>query len=487
MSDRAPHVVVVGAGIAGLSAARALVAATSPPARSRGRPRVRVSVLDGAARVGGALLAESLDGIPVDVGAEALLARRPEALELARAVGLGADIVHPVTTQAWIWSRGALRTLPAGTLLGVPGDLHALAASGVLSLAELARVPLDHYLPGRTLEEDVSVGSWVGARVGRGVVDRLVEPLLGGDYAGRADQLSLQMTLPQLYAAARHESSLLAAVRRVQAGAPAAPAATPVFAGIRGGVGRLPTAVARTITAQPGTEVRTGVTVRALRRARQGWHLTVGSRQAPEALDADAVILAVPGPPAARLLVDLVPVSAVELALLDYASIALVTFVLPAGAIPASTRGSGFLVPPVERRLAKAATFATSKWAWSAQAAKGRTVVRVSIGRAGDVQDLQREDAELVALARRELTAVAGVRGVALAAEVTRWGGSLPQYAPGHRDMVEHLRASLRRYPTLALCGAAYDGVGVPACIASGTAAATKTLAALAALAQRRG
>jgi oxygen-dependent protoporphyrinogen oxidase len=476
MSDRVPHIVVVGAGIAGLSAARALTAVVGP--------RLRVTVLEGASRIGGALLTANLDGTTVDLGAEALLARRPEAIELARAVGLGSDLVHPARTQASIWSRGALRPLPAGTLLGVPGDLRALAESGLLTLAELARIPLDHYLPGAALQHDVAVGAWVGRRVGSAVVDRLVEPLLGGVYAGRADRLSLEMALPQLYAAARRESSLLAAVRTVQvaAGEGSAswpPAGMPVFAGIRGGVGRLPVAVAAAVTAHPRARLRTHARVRTLAPRPRGWRLTLGSAHAPEVLDADAVILAVPGPPAARLLLDLAPVAAADLALLDYASVALVTLVLPAGALPAAIRGSGFLVPPIEGRLAKAATFSTRKWSWSARAAAGRTVVRVSVGRAGEARDLQREDTELVALARRELAEAAGIRGRPLAAEVTRWGGALPQYAPGHREMVERLRAALRRHPTLALCGAAYDGVGVPACVASGTTAAAAVLAAL--------
>jgi oxygen-dependent protoporphyrinogen oxidase len=475
MSTRAPHVVVVGAGIAGLSAAWALTAA-----RGVGLTRARVSVLEGGPRIGGALRTANLDGVEVDVGAEALLARRTEAVALARAVGLGADLVQPATAQASIWSRGALRALPSGTLLGIPGDLRALAASGVLSLAELARVPLDHYLPGGALDHDVAVGSWVGRRVGHAVVDRLVEPLLGGVYAGRADQLSLEMALPRLFAVARSEPSLLAAVRAVQAASPPHLAGEPMFVGIRGGVGRLPAAVAAAVTKHPRARLRTAATVRALARTPTGWRLTVGSAHAPELLHADAVILAVPGPPAARLLADLVPAAAAELALLDYASVVLVTLVLPGDAIPTAVRGSGFLVPPVERRLAKAATFSSRKWAWSAQAAGGRTVVRVSVGRAGESRDVHREDTELVALARRELAAAAGVSGVPLAAEVTRWGGSLPQYAPGHRELVERLRASLRRHPTLALCGAAYDGVGVPACVASGTAAGARVAAALA-------
>ena len=461
-----PVVAVVGGGISGLAAARAVALA---------RPDARVLVLEAADRVGGKLAVSDVAGAPVDAGAENMLARAPDGVALAAEVGLALEA--PATTAAQVFSRGALHPLPTGTVLGVPADLTALARSGVLSPLGLNRVPLDLVLPGGPLlagpEDDVSVGDLVAARLGREVVERLVDPLLGGVYAGRAHRLSLAATVPALHAALVGSRSLLMAARRVRAAAPVSDA--PVFVTVAGGMGRLPAAVAAT----PGVEVRTGVTVRALaRRAGGGWSLVTGPVPAPERLDVDAVVLAVPAAPAARLLAEHAPAAAARLGTLEYAGVALVTLALPRSRVH-MPRGSGLLVPAVEGYAVKAVTSYSAKWAWARSAAPDLTLVRCSLGRAGETTVLQRDDAGLVALARRDLAALTGVAAEPVDSRVTRWGGGLPQYAVGHRGLVAQVRSALAGLPELAVCGAAYDGVGIPACIASGRRAAAAVLAGL--------
>jgi oxygen-dependent protoporphyrinogen oxidase len=187
---------------------------------------------------------------------------------------------------------------------------------------------------------------------------------------------------------------------------------------------------------------------------------------------ADAVVLALPARPASRLLATEVPPAATELAAIDHASVGLVTLAYPRAAFARVRPGSGFLVPPVEGRLAKGVTVSSAKWRWVAAAEPGTVVARVSIGRYGDEQDLQRDDRELVKLAAGELTELAGVRGSPIDALVTRWGGGLPQYAVGHGDRVRRIGDAVAATPGLAVCGAAYAGVGVPACIATARRAA---------------
>ncbi|MDT7549932.1 MAG: protoporphyrinogen/coproporphyrinogen oxidase [Actinomycetota bacterium] len=441
-------VVVVGGGMSGLAAAHAL------------RGLANVIVLEASGRVGGKLRVSDVGGVPVDEGADALLRRVPDAVALAAQVGLGNDLVSPASGEAFVRSRGRLRPLPVGTLLGVPGDLAALARSEVLSAAALARVPVDLIARGAVTVEDVSVGEIVTRRLGREVVERLVDPLLGGVYAGRADQLSLQATLPPLAAALTRQRSLVLAVREARV----ATVEGPVFAGLPGGLGRLPAAVA---TAS-GAEVRVATTVRDLHRTAAGWRVVTGSAASPSYVDADAVIVAVPAAPAARLLRDVAPAAAAELAGIDYASVAIVTLVL-AGSAPG--RGSGYLIPAVEGLTTKAVTFTSRKWDWYAGDV---TVVRASVGRYGEEIDLQRDDDELTALVHRELELVVGPAGRLLDSRVTRWGGGLPQYAVGHLDRVRRIRAALPA--GLAVAGAAYDGVGVPAVIRSGTGAAAVVL-----------
>ena len=208
------HVVVVGGGIAGLAAAWSL-----HEEAGRGGPPLRVTVLEATGQVGGKLRVSDLAGVAVDEGAESLLLRRPEAVALARAAGLGSDLEDAATTSASVWTRGRMHPLPRATVMGVPSDLRSLAASGLLTGRELSRVPVDSWLPRTRIGDDISVGRYVAARMGRAVVDRLVEPLLGGVYAGRADDLSLEATLPQLAPQARRERSLLAAARASRAAA----------------------------------------------------------------------------------------------------------------------------------------------------------------------------------------------------------------------------------------------------------------------------
>lgn len=456
-----PRVIVIGGGIAGLAAAARLSGADGSP------PTARVTLLEAGDRLGGKLRSGELAGIPVDLGAESMLARRPEAVELARAVGLGPALNPPATAKAAIWTRGALRPMPTGHLMGVPGDLDALAASGVVSAEGMARIAEDlTRAPGAAAEDDddVAVGAYIGARLGREVVERLVEPLLGGVYAGHADRLSLRAAVPQLLPSARRGGSLIASVRAIQAAAPANPA--PVFQGIDGGVGRLPLAVADACRAA-GAELRLGTEVRALRRTWTGWSVRTDTAE----LTADAVVLAVPAPVAARLLAAEAPAAAAELAAVEYAGMALVTLAFRRDEL-GPLRGSGFLVPPVDGRSIKASTFSSNKWGWLDRAAPDSFVLRTSVGRHGEEQDLDLDDAELVARSLRDLGTAAGIAAVPYASTVTRWRAGLPQYPVGHLDRVARIEKLTAELPGLALCGAAYRGVGIPACVASGRRAA---------------
>ncbi|MGW1373830.1 protoporphyrinogen oxidase [Streptomyces sp. NPDC002446] len=477
-TDRGPgsigHVVVVGGGISGLAAAHRLLDGGA-----------RVTVLEASDRLGGKLRTGEIAGVPVDLGAESMLARRPEAVELARAVGLGERLQPPTTATASLWTRDALRPMPKGHVMGVPGDLGPLAASGVISPEGLARIEEDARLPRTEVGDDVAVGEYVARRLGREVVDRLVEPLLGGVYAGDAYKISLRAAVPQLFEAARSSRSLLDGVRGIQARAAAAahvtgPAATgsvqdsPVFMGIAGGIGTLPGAVADAVRAKGG-EIRTGAPVTAVQRSADGWRIVLDG--AP--LTADAVVLATPAQATARLLAAESTSAAAELAAVEYASMALVTMVFRRAEMTRPLTGSGFLVPPVDGHKIKASTFAGNKWGWIGDADPDLFVLRTSIGRYGDEEDLAREDAELVAFSRADLRAAVGLTATPVAAEVTRWTGGLPQYPVGHLARVARIQGAVAQLPGLRVCGALYEGVGIPACIASARKAADDILGTL--------
>jgi oxygen-dependent protoporphyrinogen oxidase len=441
-----------------------------------------VTVLEGSPRLGGKLSVSDVGGVAVDAGAEALLARRPEGVGLIGELDLSGELQTPGTTAAGIWTRGRIRTLPRRQFMGVPADFDDLAASGILSGDGLTRARQDLSLPDSARNGDESVASRVGGRFGIEVVDRLVEPLLGGVYAGRCEDLSFEATLPARAQAARGRRSLTQAAASMLGPAPsegeAGSAAPPVFTTLTGGLGTLPAALAKA----SGADVRTSSMVRELGRKGRGWRLTVGSAHDPQQLDADAVIVAVPGRPASRLLANVAATASAALDEIRYASMAIVTLAYPEAAFDPLVTGSGFLVPAVDGRVIKAATFSTVKWPHLRRSGAGMHIVRCSVGRLGEEAILQRDDTELASLAAADLADATGVRGEPVDVRVSRWGGGLPQYSVGHLDRVARIRAGIAAQPGLAICGAAYDGVGIPACISTARLAVDQVLAYLGSL-----
>lgn len=457
------EVAVIGGGIAGLAAALDLSALSG----------VAVTLFEAAEQLGGKLRAGEIAGVTVDVGAESVLAARPEALSMAGRVGLKPSVEFPAARHANVLSRGSLRPLPPGLVTGVPTDLRALAASRIMTLPGLLRIPWDQVRRGVDLDGDVSVGDLLRDRLGQEVVDRLAEPLLAGVYAGDPFQLSLQMANPSLFRQLTRDDSLLDAAQATRAGSGSLSGSRrgPVFAGFRGGIARLAQKTAEVIAAQGGL-IRTGVDVQRLRRTGGRWQVMT----AEQAYDFDAVVVAVPAPPAARMLRISAPFVAAQLLSMEYASVAVVSLAYRASEVE-SLDGSGFLVPPIEGHQVKGVTFTSAKWSWAARAARsaqprGNVLVRASFGRHGDEAVLERDDEELVALALAELHDIAGLPAHTVDATVTRWDEALPQYRVGHAELVQRARTALTDVPGLALAGAAYDGVGVASCIASGQSAA---------------
>lgn len=477
------HVVIVGGGIAGLAAALRLF--------DKLGDRVDVTIVERAEQFGGKLRTGSIAGRPVETGAETFLAReaddpagRPSAaVTLARRVGLGDRLRYPTTTAAGILARGELRPIPGGTLMGVPADVSTMDGLIGAAHADASRAAADADL-GRPLlaaGEDVTVGALVrarfGAATGGALVDGLIDPLLGGVYAGRADDLSLAVTMPGLAAACRTENTLQSAVRVTLARR--SPAPGPVFATIDGGLSGLVDAI---VASMPRIRLARGLPARVLEprvleNGAPGWRVVRGSTRDPDVIEADAMLLAVPSHPAARLLTSMAPEAAAAIGELDYASIGLVTFVLPAGALAGTGLAgrSGALIPSGAGHLIKAITVFSTKWAAQPD---GAVLLRASVGRYGDAAALGLDDESLTALVRDDLGKILGAPlATPLAGMVTRWGGALPQYAPGHLDRVAAAREALPA--TIALAGAAYDGVGIPACIRSAQAAADRLIGVL--------
>lgn len=439
---------IVGGGISGLVAAYRLRMAAGPDAS--------ITVLDPADRLGGVLRTERIGGHPVDVGAEAFVARRPEVPALLAELGLSDKQIGTSGARPLIYSEGRLHPLPADTVNGIPSRPAALAGlvddATIRWMLDEPRRPL-RWCPGA----DPAVADLVGERFGEQVVIRSVDPLLSGVYAGSAATIGIRAAAPTVAAALdRGARSLTAAV--CEALPP--PLTGPVFGAVAGGYAVLVDELVR----------RSGlswaqVAVRSVHRAPPGWELVddQGVRWS-----ADAAVLAVPAPRLAPLIADLAPRSAAAAAAIPVASAAVVALGLPGGTpLPEQ---SGVLVAGRGRLHAKAVTLSSRKWA-----RRGNVeVVRLSFGRFGDSAETNAArsvgDEQLLSWSGEDLSTLFGISVEPVDHQVARWIDAMPQYGPGHADLVAELRAGLPS--TLSVAGAYLDGIGVPACVAAATRAA---------------
>ncbi|WP_067704044.1 protoporphyrinogen oxidase [Nocardia jejuensis] len=443
------RIAVVGGGISGLVAAYRLRRALGSG--------VELVLVERRSRVGGILRTVDIAGEPVDLGAEAFVGRRPEIPELMRELGIEEQLVHPAGRRPLVWSGGVGHRLPEGTLMGIPAG--AQSVSGLVDAQTVARIQDE---PTRPLSwepgSDVSVGALVGDRFGEQVVRRSVDPLLGGVYAGRAESIGVRAALPTLAAALDAGATSLS---EAVAQALPAPSGAPVFGGIRDGYGVLLEAL-RTAA---DVKVETGTAATRLTRAGHGWTLDPLG-------DFDAVILATPAPVTAALLREIAPGAADLAAGIDLASSAVVALALPPDTpLPDN---SGILVATGEPLRAKAFTLSSRKWPHLAT--REVALVRASFGRFGNDAPLSWTDAELITAAVQDLSAVTGIEITPVTAVVQRWPGGLPQYAPGHTTRIADFRTALADLDRLAVAGSYLSGVGVPACAATGTAAAHRIL-----------
>jgi len=494
-----PVIAVIGGGMAGLAAAWQL----SQDLGAGPGKGPQIVVLEAGTRVGGKVRAAEFCGRTVDLAADAFLARRPEATQLCTDLGLDDALVAPGATGAALWVRGRLRMMPDGLNLGVPTRWWPLSRAGILSPVGAARAAADLVRPHRADPRstgDRAVGAVVGARLGRQVVERLVDPLVGGIHAGGVDDLSAQATFPPLLAADRMSGSLM---RRLRLPPPSTgPSTAPIFWSLDGSTSRLPAELADALVAR-GVAVHTGVTVEALDRApgrtsgndpsRGTWQLTMsgdsasvpgatGPSESSRTLAVDGVVLAVPADQASPLLAHHSPRASSILGDIRHSSVSVVTLSIPEDAIRSELVGTGFLVPrtsPVGGRsaLVTGCTYLTRKWPGLARS--GDELIRLSVGRYGDDRPKTMDDDELTEAAFGELTRILDIGGPPRASLVTRWDGSFPQYQPGHPERIDRVEAAVAELPGLAVAGSAYRGVGIPAVIGTGRAAAKAVLQSL--------
>lgn len=464
-----PRVAVVGGGVSGLATAYFL-------RHREGRARCEVTLIEADERLGGKILTRHAGGLPVDAGPDAFLAGSPPLRTLVTDLGLATSLVAPAVRGAYVWSRGQLRPLPPGAQFGLPERLLPLLRSGLLSPFGVLRASLDLVLPRRRWSGDPSVGELLRSRFGREVFERLVEPLLGGVHAGRADVLSAYSTVPQIDALRRRDRSLYLGLRRSRRRAGQS-SGSPLQT-VDGGLGRVVDALAEAIG---DCDVRVGVAVTALHRVGERYRLEL---EPAASVDADAVVVATPAFAAADLVEPFSPAAAMGLREIPYVDVASVTLAYSPDAVTRPLDATGFLVPPAEGRLLVGCTWMSAKWPHLADRAV--VLIRCLVGRYGDQRWMHLTDDDLVRQVHGELVRAMGLARAPRQAHVQRWPRALPQYTVGHRDRLERIDAGLRQVPGLRVTGAAYRGVGLAGCVAQAQQTADAVVADLAGRAAAR-
>jgi len=447
VNGRAVSVAIIGGGISGLTAAYEL--------QQRG---VSTHVFEAASRPGGVIRTDRFDGWVIDGGPDALLVQKPAAVALCRELGLADRLISTQQPRtAYVLREGELVPLAAGSFLGFPVSLAALALSPLFSWAGKLRMAAEIAMP-RGGGRDESIASFVERRFGREAVDYLAEPLLAGIHAGDVDALSVAALFPRLLEAERQSGSVLRAIRALHV----KPSAQGAFVSLPGGVGELVDALAASL---PPATLTLSARVTGLARA-EGY--TVETEQGP--VSARSVIICTP----AYITADLVRPLDVSLAALcdgvTYASTATVAFGYRRSQIGHPLNGSGFVVPRVERSPLLAATWVTSKWPGRAPA--GCALLRGFLGGGRDPRRLDAPDDELIRTAREELTEILDIEGEPLVTRLYRFPRQSPQYTVGHLDRVAAIDRSMAALPGLFVAGSGFRAIGIPDCIADARATA---------------
>ena len=454
--------VIVGGGMTGLATAVFLRQVLGGDAE--------VTVLEAGPRAGGKITTVPVGGLLVDTGPDAFLSRGADLRELIDAIGLSDAVIDPLPGGAFIWSRGKLRPIPAGANFGLPERVWPVLRSGLLSPVGALRASVDLWRPRTRLDADPSVGDIVRPRFGSEVYDRMVEPLLGGVHAGSPDELSATSTVPEIAAMAREGRSMTMAMRArrkaMPAPAPGARRMAPLVS-FRGGMHRLPSAL---VDAIGPSRVRMSAAVAGIERTDdKRWRVRLADGSE---VVADNLVLATPAHVSALLVEPLSPAAAGVLREIPYVSVANATLAFRRADLKADLHGTGFLVPPVERRFIVGCTFLTNKWPHLVN--DDIVLVKSMVGRWGDARWVDMDDDAIVAGIRADLRDIVGIDAEPVDVLVQRWPNAMPQYTVGHGARLARLDDALAAFDGLILTGSAYRGSGLAACATQGKAAATQ-------------
>lgn len=448
-------VAIVGGGIAGLATAYDLW-----------RRGVSARVFEASERAGGVILSEQVDGFTFDAGPDALLIQKPAAITLCKELGLG-ERLFPTSKPraAFILRDGHLHPLPESSVLGIPRNVSALAATRLFSWAGKARMGAELFIrPRRDGASDESIASFIGRRFGREAVTYLAEPLLAGIHAGDVQKLSMRALFPRFLDAEQKHGSVLRAFRQIRQ----PKSSDGAFMSLPNGLEEIVHALVRVLPPDTIALRRPVVSI----DARDGYTLSFASG---DPIAAHAVVVCTPTFVAGSILRALDGELARICSTVPYATSATLTVGYPREAVGHPLLGSGFVVPRVEGTTIMAGSWISSKW--RSRAPEGRVLLRAFMGGARDPRAMERSDDDLTTTAIREMATLLNIQGPPLFTRLHRWVRANAQHDVGHLDLVAGIEQRLAGHPGLYVTGSGFRGVGVPDCVADARATAAQVAA----------
>lgn len=461
-------IAIIGGGVSGLSAAFTLEQHRSAGAQ------VEYVLFESASRFGGVLVTDHVEGCLIEAGPDSFLTEKPWAADLCRELGLADQLIgsNDGDRKTYILVNGKLVVMPDGLMFMVPTKILPTVLSPLFTANTKLRMAREWFHPPHKANGDETVAALVERHYGSEMVDRLADPLLSGVYGGEASQLSVRAVLPRFAEMEAQHGSLgraMLASRKKMARMAKGPA-RPLFTSLKNGMQQMVDALLSRLN-KPFLRASTPVT--DLRRAPDGWIVAAGGRSD----FFDGVILAVPTQAAAALLRSASPDLAAELATIQYSSSVTLTLGYDQHVRASLPPGFGFLVPRSEGKRMLACTFVHNKFPHRAPA--DRALIRCFLGGARDQGILDLSNDQILAVARKELGDIVGLKADPLFARVYKWKGAMAQYGVGHLERLERIDHLRSQFPGLYLAGNGYRGIGVPDCIRSGSEAARNSLAAL--------
>jgi protoporphyrinogen/coproporphyrinogen III oxidase len=468
------RIIVVGGGIAGLSAAYYA---------QKNIPDAHITLIESASQWGGKITTDRValdDGqFIIEGGPDTFLASKPWGVALCKELGLGERLhgTNQNKKNTYVLNKGRLLPLPEGLAMMIPSDVLSILRSRLISWFGKTRMGLDFLLPAKAVNGDESLGSFVSRRLGREAYENLIEPLMSGIYAGDGDQLSLASTFPYLRDLETKHGSLArgALEMRKKSSGKAVQGSRSAFLTPTTGLAEIVEALVESLRLK-GASLRLNTRVTSInrnlglgRRAKQRqWNVTLDT----ETLDVEGIILATPAYISGQLLASFDPGLGSTLQTIPYASTATVSLAYRLSNVPRDLDGYGYVIPRREGRKALACTWTSTKFPH--RAPEGYALIRVFVGRAG--QDIPWDEGELLDVAKEELKLTLGITAEPLVFRVFMWDKAMPQYNLGHPEILKRIDTALEKHPGLALAGNGYRGIGIPDCIHSGELAVEKIL-----------